>query len=223
MRPHNVLDIVATRIQDMLFNGAMLNSLTTGRWHLALRRYAPADFKLAPRTLDWIGLNYYTRQATRFQRNSSASGYGSIENFPGAVMSDFDYGEIYPAGLLRMLSRLHATKLPIYITENGLPDAADDKRPGFLIAHLQQIWKAVQFCFDVRGYYHWSFVDNFEWGEGWRMKFGLYEMNPETRERTLRTSGALYRENKRHHQRHCPTLCPRFGRAPFPVRRANAR
>jgi beta-glucosidase len=109
-------------------------------------------------------------------------------------MSDFDYGEIYPEGLLRMLRRLSKTRLPVYVTENGLPDHDDDQRPGFLISHLREVWKAVQFCFDVRGYYHWTFVDNFEWSEGWRMKFGLYAMDLATRERTLRPSGALYGE-----------------------------
>jgi beta-glucosidase len=193
LRRGNPLDHAAARIQDLLFNSALLDSLLRGRWHIALRRYAP-DMPLATGTLDWLGLNYYTRQATRFVTNSRASGFGSIENFPGAVMSDFDYGEIYPEGLLRMLRRLSKTRLPVYVTENGLPDHDDDQRPGFLISHLREVWKAVQFCFDVRGYYHWTFVDNFEWSEGWRMKFGLYAMDLATRERTLRPSGALYGE-----------------------------
>jgi beta-glucosidase len=193
LRKNNPLDAIAARMQDAIFNDALLSTLLTGRWHWALRRYAPSGFKLARNTLDWIGLNYYTRQATRFN-GTGDTGYGSIENFPGAVMSDYEYGELYPAGLLKMLRRLHKTKLPIYITENGIPDHDDDQRPGFLVTHLREVWKAIQFCFDVRGYYHWSFVDNFEWSEGWRMRFGLYAMDEKTGARTLRPSGALYGE-----------------------------
>jgi beta-glucosidase len=194
MRKNNPLDAIAARVQDLLFNDALLKTLLSGRWHLALRRFAPSGVKLAANTLDWIGLNYYTRQATRFDGGGSQTGYGTIENFPGAVMSDFNYGELYPAGLMKMLRRLHKTRLPIYITENGIPDHDDDQRPGFLVTHLREVWKAIQYCFDVRGYYHWSFVDNFEWSEGWRMRFGLYAMDEKTGERTLRPSGALYGE-----------------------------
>ncbi len=87
-----------------------------------------------------------------------------------------------------------ASSCPIYITENGLPDADDDQRPAFLVRHIRAMWQAVQYCYDLRGYYHWTFVDNFEWSEGWRMRFGLYELNQHTQERTLRPSGALMRD-----------------------------
>jgi len=193
LRPNHALDALAARVQDMLFNQSILSSLLSGRWHWTLRRFAP-NVRLARGTLDWIGLNYYTRQATRFRRDQAATGFGSIENFPDSAMSDYDYGEIYPAGLLKMLKRLSHTGLPLYITENGLPDHDDDQRPGFLITHLREVWKAIQYCYDVRGYYHWSFVDNFEWSEGWRMKFGLYALDPHTQLRELRRSGALYGE-----------------------------
>jgi len=84
--------------------------------------------------------------------------------------------------------------LPIYITENGLPDHDDDLRPAFLVRHLHTTWQSIQACYDVRGYYHWSFVDNFEWGEGWRMKFGLVAMDTHTQERQFRRSALLYRD-----------------------------
>jgi beta-glucosidase len=96
--------------------------------------------------------------------------------------------------LIPLLRRLAHYRLPIYITENGLPDADDDQRPDFLVRHLRTLWTAIQFNYLVQGYYFWSFVDNFEWGEGWRMKFGLYELDPLTQERTPRKSAFLYRD-----------------------------
>jgi beta-glucosidase len=193
MRKNHPLDNIAARIQDALFNNAVLNAAINGSWGALLSRRLPSAKKLKG-TLDWIGLNYYTRHLTRFDRSMDSAGYGTVEDHPGAMMSDFNYGEIYPQGLMKLLRRLNKTKLPIYITENGLPDADDDQRPAFIITHLREIWKAIQYCYDVRGYYHWTLTDNFEWSEGWRMKFGLFAMNPKTQERSLRPSGALYRD-----------------------------
>jgi beta-glucosidase len=83
---------------------------------------------------------------------------------------------------------------PIYVTENGLPDADDDRRPRWLIGHLAALHRAVRDGADVRGYYHWTFVDNFEWAEGWGLRFGLVEMDPATQARRPRPSASLYRD-----------------------------
>jgi beta-glucosidase len=93
-----------------------------------------------------------------------------------------------------LLKRVGKYGVPIYITENGLPDADDDQRPAFLITHLRQVWRAIQENVPVLGYYHWSLVDNFEWAEGWNLRFGLVEVNPETQERRVRPSGRLFSE-----------------------------
>ena len=72
---------------------------------------------------------------------------------------------MYPRGLFRLLKRLERTGKPIFITENGLPDADDDQRPAFLLTHLREVWRAINQNVPVMGYYHWSLVDNFEWAE----------------------------------------------------------
>jgi beta-glucosidase len=171
-----------------------LNALTKGRWDLFMRLGRPPSARPLRGTLDWIGLNYYSRQCTTYDLRSPGTLFGKLVNMPGARMSDFEYGEVYPDGLAPLLKRLSRYKLPIYITENGLPDADDDQRPDFLVRHLRALWGAIQFNFPVVGYYHWSFVDNFEWAEGWRMKFGLFEMDPLTQERKPRKSAFLYRD-----------------------------
>jgi beta-glucosidase len=102
------------------------------------------------------------------------------------------YGEIYPEGLYRALRRVARLSLPIYITETGLPDAADDRRPRFLLDHLAAAYRAIQEGVDVRGVFLWTLVDNFEWSEGWGLRFGLYALDQATRARRLRRSGALY-------------------------------
>ncbi|HNT77055.1 MAG TPA: family 1 glycosylhydrolase, partial [Anaerolineae bacterium] len=142
------------------------------------------------RTLDWIGLNYYTRDLVAFDR--SAVGFGRTLHAPDAELLDGDYGEMYPKGMFRAIKRLSRMGLPIYVTENGIPDSDDDQRPRALLLHLHQMWKAIQENYPVMGYYHWTLVDNFEWAEGWTLRFGLIALDPQTQERTPRRSADLY-------------------------------
>jgi beta-glucosidase len=195
LRDGHVLDGLVARAQDSAFNQSILTALLNGRWDLLMRQGGAGPSARPLRgTLDWIGLNYYSRQCTTIDRESPHTLYGKLVNMPDAIMSDYEYGEVYPEGMMPLLRRLARTRLPIYITENGLPDADDDQRPDFIVRHLRALWAAIQFNYPVQGYYHWSFVDNFEWGEGWRMKFGLYELDPATQARTPRRSAFVYRD-----------------------------
>jgi len=78
------------------------------------------------------------------------------------------------------------------VTENGLFDNDDTRRPGFLVDHVRAVRDAIGRGVDVRGYFHWSLVDNFEWAEGWSAHFGLLELDRDTQARTPRRSGELY-------------------------------
>ena len=82
--------------------------------------------------------------------------------------------------------------LPIYITENGVEDGEDTIRPRYLASHLRQVWLAVNFNWRVRGYFHWSLVDNFEWERGWTQRFGLWELDVDTQARRKRPSVDLF-------------------------------
>jgi beta-glucosidase len=78
------------------------------------------------------------------------------------------------------------------VTENGVEDHLDTLRPRYLLQHIHQVWRAVNFNWPVKGYFHWSLVDNFEWERGWTQRFGLWGLNPQTQERTRRKSVDLY-------------------------------
>ena len=82
--------------------------------------------------------------------------------------------------------------LPIYITENGIESSEDTVRRRYLAQHLHQIWRAVNFNWQIKGYFHWSLVDNFEWDRGWTQRFGLWALDVETQKRTKRQSADLY-------------------------------
>ena len=65
-------------------------------------------------------------------------------------------------------------------------------RPEYIVQHIHQMWRAVNFNYPVKGYFHWSLVDNFEWERGWTQRFGLWELDVETQARSKRPSADLY-------------------------------
>ena len=130
---------------------------------------------------DFLGLNYYARTAT------SGLGDGTL---PGVAVNDLGW-EIYPAGIVECCRKLHALlpQLPIYITENGTADNHDSFRRRYLYEHLKALTES---GLPVTRYYHWCFVDNFEWLEGFTARFGLIHFDPATHRRTVKKSGEFY-------------------------------
>jgi beta-glucosidase len=143
-------------------------------------------------TQDFFGINYYSRDVVRFSLRHAAELFVSRGVPPGAKVSDLGW-EIHPAGLGRVV-RAWAKRsgLPVYVTENGVADARDALRGPFLEAHLAELARAIADGVDVRGYYHWSLLDNFEWAEGYEPRFGLVEVDVATGARRVRESARLY-------------------------------
>ena len=129
---------------------------------------------------DFIGVNYYIRQ--------SLSG---MLKFRHMEVSDLGW-EIYPKGIYYVLKDLKKHNKPIYITENGLADAKNTKRAKFITDHLKWIHKAIKEGINVRGYFHWSLMDNFEWDKGFKPRFGLIEIDYKTLKRKPRPSSKVY-------------------------------
>jgi len=190
------LDFAVSALYDYLFNGVVIEALRTGRIPPPLASGIRSTPGLAG-SCDFFGLNYYTREHVAFDLGAAAALFGRHFTPPHALQSDAGkagatYGEIYPTGLYRALKRAQRLGVPIYITETGLPDADDDVRPQFLLDHLAAVHRAIEHGIDVRGFFVWSLIDNFEWAEGWGLRFGLYAVDETTQQRTLRPSGALY-------------------------------
>ena len=103
--------------------------------------------------------------------------------------------DIYPEGMGEVLDQAAAYKLPIVITENGIADSTDANRARFLAEHLFQVGLAMTRGADVRGYFHWALIDNFEWANGFCPKFGLasYDAQNPEKTRSLRASGGTYK------------------------------
>jgi beta-glucosidase len=95
---------------------------------------------------------------------------------------------IHPQGFRRMIDLAAGYGLPLYITENGIADREDRMREKFLNAHLEVIEQSRHSGVDIRGYYYWSLLDNFEWIKGFAPRFGLYRVDYDTLERSLNPS-----------------------------------
>ena len=185
----SLFDDLAARLVDRVYNQTILKTLRRGLWS------PPLGLGLALKlrgVLDWIGLNYYTRELVAFDRTRREDLFTRRFHSDDAELMDGGYGELYPRGIFRCLKQLARFDLPIYVTENGIPDKDDDQRPRHILTHLHYLWRAIQRCYPVMGYYHWTLVDNFEWAEGWTLRFGLIELDPQTQARRPRRSAEVY-------------------------------
>ena len=156
----------------------------------------PGDMALITQKLDYLGVNYYSRNLVNAQ--------GSIDPVPGSEYTEMGWEVCAPA-LRRLLNKVNDEYRlpPIYITENGAafkdevsPDGKvhDARRLDYLKNHFIQTRLAMQDGVDVRGYFVWSLTDNFEWGHGYTKRFGLVRVDYETQKRTVKDSGEWYAE-----------------------------
>jgi len=199
-------DHLVARLVNRITNHVILEALTKGQVRIFGRR--SVKLENATNTLDWLGINYYQRYRVGMKiRNVLRTVFPKLpaEIFyqgtkPGYQKGPGAWGEIHAEGLFDTLRSVSRYNLPIYVTENGIPDKDDVHRPRFILTHLHQLWKAIQHGIPVRGYYHWSLVDNFEWLEGYdpEFRFGLFGVDFETQERIPRTSGQLYAQICKH-------------------------
>lgn len=187
-------DIAAAQITDGTYNRWYLDGLYKGRYPAdivaAFEPHLPPNFESDMATvstpLDWVGINYYTR--------SLHAGGGTDPRWARSVaghLEKSDLGwEIYPKGLSDLLVRVSReyTKLPIYVTENGMSEDDDARRVGYYDGHLQAVLDAQRQGADVRGYFAWSLLDNYEWQEGYDSRFGIVHVDYATQKRTPKGS-----------------------------------
>jgi beta-glucosidase len=188
-------DMKAFDLGDALFNRWFLGGLYKGQYPDVLTKmlepYLPAewhrDMEIVSRPLDWAGINYYTRGIYQAAPEGSGMPFRQIKgNLP---KNDLGW-EIYPQGLTDLLVRVSRdyTKLPLYVTENGMSEDNDERRVTFYDDHLKAILEAQKQGADVRGYFAWSLLDSYEWAEGYVSRFGIVHVDYETQVRTPKQS-----------------------------------
>ncbi|MET7377626.1 GH1 family beta-glucosidase [Streptomyces sp. NPDC005526] len=205
-------DVAAANFYDLLLNRLFCEPLLLGRYPDGIGELMPGDVEADLRTvaepIDWYGVNYYAPARVGAPRGAETEVGGvalpaelpfSLREIEGRPVTDFGW-PVVPEGLTELLTHLadrYGDRLPpVMITENGCSyEGLDDReRIAYLDGHLRALHRAIEAGVDVRGYFVWSLLDNFEWAEGYARRFGLVHVDFETLERTPKASYAWYRD-----------------------------
>lgn len=191
-------DRLAALTMDRFFNETFTRTLLDGVAFGPLDRALEKATGFSPReakgTQDFFGLNYYSRDIVHFAP-AHVREAGVRREVPAGCEQTMLGWEVYPQGLTELLVHWHErAHLPFFITENGIATEDDAQRCRFLLRHLAALLDARDKGVQVRGYFHWSLLDNFEWHEGYAPRFGLVEVDYHTQRRRPRESARLYAE-----------------------------
>ncbi len=193
-------DVKAAEHVRYLTNLWFLNAVTKGDWDDDLDGTydGPNDKRADPDLkgrLDYVGLNYYSDTLISAHRGIVIPVINAAiyqDHLPtDRAKTDFAW-DIYPEGFGTVIDEAKGYGLPILVTENGIADQADVSRGRFIAEHLYQLGLAITRGADVRGYFHWAMMDNFEWANGFCPKFGLHTVDKTTGVRTARPSARVY-------------------------------
>jgi beta-glucosidase len=188
----NPLDRVLSRLAKYFYNHSLLDAFLTGRLYIkfpfrsALEIMVPIKDKL-----DFFGVNYYTRVHVRFNPFKILGVELRHRDIDGNGLTDMGW-EIHPHGLEKVLRYASRLKVPLLITENGIATRDGQKRIKFMKRHIDILERCLKNGIDVRGYFYWSLIDNYEWLQGLDARFGLYTVDFNTLERKPTTAAAYY-------------------------------
>lgn len=226
----------ATRLHDLINNRLFADPILSGKYPADLIELWSAgygdnllpiqqgDMEIISRPLDFLGINYYTRHVLTSLKDGDTAQFNMTTHDP--EVTDMDWA-IYPLGLTELLLRLQREYLlpPLFIMENGMACrdelhngvVRDGARVSYLNRHLAALLLAMARGVQVKGYFAWSLMDNFEWAWGYEKRFGLVYVDYETLERTPKQSALWYRDviaanfDAHKHSEHSSgeALCPR--------------
>jgi beta-glucosidase len=205
-------DREAAEFYDVLLNRMFADPVLTGRYPEGIGELMPgdvhADLEVIAEPLDWYGVNYYAPTRVGAPRGAEIEFGGvtlpaelpfSVVAVEGRPLTDFGW-PVVPEGLTELLTGFrdrYGDRLPpVVITENGCSyEGLDDRdRIAYLDGHVRALHRALEAGVDVRGYFVWSLLDNFEWAEGYARRFGLVHVDFATLERTPKASYGWYRD-----------------------------
>ena len=209
----NVKDVDTSAFVEEFGNDIYLGSIFKGAWPERVKdRFEQLNLgdilsdealKDIYKPIDFLGINYYTVHFTKFDENGESPFFMKHQK-KGCDVTKMDW-EIYPEGLYDVLKDVKDKygNVRIIITENGAAfddeispegEINDEKRKKYIVEHIQELKKAIDYGVNVEGYYVWSLMDNFEWAEGFRMPFGLVHVDYNSQKRTIKNSGKWYAE-----------------------------
>ncbi len=184
---------VAQHIQDIIPCTQSLRNKLAVYIRKKFFHYGIFDTIARHKAMDFIGLNYYSRQLVDLETwDIGAMIFDVCKNNHDPCTKNSLGWDIYPQGLCQVLLKLKKYKVPVVITENGICTQDDNQRWEFLQSHLRAVHQAIAQGANVAGYLYWSLMDNFEWAQGFTPRFGLIEIDYVTQKRTVRQSARNY-------------------------------
>lgn len=201
-----VEDQFACLLRETLDNQFFIEPLMKGQYPQLLKAVAPqylptvlpGDMEIISQPIDFLGLNFYTCNHNAYDADSL---FKNVQSSQTVEYTDIGW-EIAPQAFTELLVTLHQQYElpPIYITENGAAcddqiiagEINDEQRVRYLDGHLNAVHQAIDAGVDIRGYFAWSLMDNFEWAEGYSKRFGLTYVDYQTQQRTIKRSGYAY-------------------------------
>lgn len=205
-------DIKAAKLFEDYLNNWFLGPILKGKYPEKLLKiyqdefenidFLQKDLDIISEPIDFLGINYYSRALVKYNKDSKLYGIETIKK-QSSEYTAMNW-EIYPKGLYDLLINIkenHAD-IPLYITENGAAfedkvengRVNDKRRIDYLKKHFKSAKKAIEDGVDLKGYFVWSLMDNFEWAFGYSKRFGIIHIDYETKKRTLKDSAYYYKK-----------------------------
>jgi beta-glucosidase len=190
-RRWNPMDRLLAKIAKYFYNHSLLDAFLTGKIYVKFPFRKSLEIPVPIKDkLDFLGVNYYTRVHMRFNPFKKMGVELRHRDIDGYGLTDMGW-EIHPRGLEKVLRYASKLNVPLIITENGIATHSSRKKIRFMKSHIDILERCIQKGMDVRGYFYWSLIDNYEWLQGLDSRFGLYTVDFATLERKP-TKAAYY-------------------------------
>lgn len=191
-RPWNPLDQFLSRMAHQYYNRTFIEAIRDGLLKIRFPVFKRVEINLPIQgKLNFLGVNYYTRIHLQFNPFRPMGVALRYEDREGYGLTDMGW-EIYPRGLAQMLEEASKFGLPMIITENGIATREGQKKERYIKSHLDILEDCLKKGMDIRGYFYWSLMDNYEWLKGLEANFGLYSVDYHTLERKATTVAGFY-------------------------------
>ncbi|HCL82197.1 MAG: hypothetical protein A2077_02890 [Nitrospirae bacterium GWC2_46_6] len=186
------MDRLLAKIAKHFYNHSLLDAFLTGKMRIKFPFKSPIDVDLPIKgKLDFFGVNYYTRVHMRFNPFKKMGVELRHRDIDGYGLTDMGW-EVHPYGLQKVLRYASRLNVPLIITENGIATRDDQRKIKFMKRHIDVLEKCIKDGIDVRGYFYWSLIDNYEWLQGLDARFGLYKVDFDTLKRKPTNAAAYY-------------------------------
>jgi len=188
---------LACGVQSYFYNDIFTDFIHRGCTRSYIQPFCGKTADIQGKT-DFAGVNVYGRVHVGLSIRRPATLFADVHIPMDMPQGDQPIGlpfpEITPGSITAIVEHIAKLGKPVYVLENGVPDRSDRIRPWLLANTVNEMRDLIARGIDLRGYFHWTLTDNFEWNQGWHLRFGLVELDPETQQRRLRPSARLYGE-----------------------------